>query len=311
MKTSSKKQPDDDNAPAAHAPKPPWLRVRVGGGAQFQATADRLRAYHLNTVCEAAHCPNLGHCWSCGRATVMILGDRCTRGCRFCNVDKLAVLPPDANEPDAVAQAVAESGLREVVLTSVTRDDLPDGGAAHWAATVNAVRRRSPAIMIEVLVPDFCGDRQHLAHVLAAKPDVFGHNLETVPRLYPVARPQADFNRSLAVLQQAREAGFVTKTSLMLGLGETEEEVADVLRQARAVGVAILYLGQYLQPSPRHLSIAAYITPEQFDAYGVLARNLGFGFVASAPLIRSSYHEEGQRLFVEAFRRGDETAGAP
>jgi lipoic acid synthetase len=301
MNTSPKVKPTDPAS--ARAPKPPWIRVRVGGGRKFLDTGARLRAHRLHTVCEAASCPNLGHCWSCGRATIMILGDRCTRGCRFCNVDKLQVLPPDPHEPDEVAVAVDESRLREVVLTSVTRDDLPDGGAAHWAATIRAIRRRCPAALIEVLVPDFQGDRASLEQVLKAAPDVFGHNLETVPRLYAAARPQAEFHRSLRVLRHAAEAGFVTKTSLMLGMGEQEAEVTDVLRQARAAGVSILYLGQYLQPSPRHLAVAEYVTPEQFDRYGLLARGLGFGFVASAPLIRSSYHEEGQRQFVEAASR--------
>lgn len=300
MNTSPKAAPPSP-APA-RAPKPPWIRVRVGGGSRFLDTGARLRAHRLHTVCEAAGCPNQGHCWSCGRATVMILGDRCTRGCRFCNVDKLPVRPPDPREPDEVAAAVDESGLREVVLTSVTRDDLPDGGAAHWAATIRAIRRRCPAVLIEVLVPDFQGDHASLEAVLQATPDVFGHNLETVPRLYTAARPQADFARSLGVLRAAAGAGFVAKTSLMLGMGEREAEVAEVLRQARTAGVSILYLGQYLQPSPRHLEVVEYVRPEQFDRYGHLARGLGFGFVASAPLIRSSYHEEGQRRFVEAMR---------
>ncbi len=232
----------------------------------------------------------------------MILGDRCTRGCRFCNVDKLPVLPPDPDEPARVARAVRASGLREVVLTSVTRDDLPDGGAGHWAETIRRVHRACPGVTVEVLVPDFRGDPAALATVLAAAPDVFGHNLETVPRLYPAARPQADFERSLTMLRRAGEAGFVTKTSLMLGLGERVDEVVAVMRRAREVGVGILYLGQYLQPSPRHLPVAEYIPPDQFDQLGQVARELGFGFVASAPLVRSSYHEEGQSRFVAARR---------
>lgn len=301
MKTSQK-QTEDAASPTQPLPKPPWLRVRAGGGAQFQATSARLRAHGLNTVCESASCPNRGHCWSCGRATIMILGDRCTRGCRFCNVDKLAVLPPDPAEPAAVAAAVAESGLCEVVLTSVTRDDLPDGGAAHWAAVVEAIRLRSPGVIVEVLVPDFQGRPADVGLVLQAAPDVFGHNLETVPRLYPAVRPQADFDRSLAVLRHAHAAGFITKTSLMLGLGERVEEVVDAMRRARVAGVEILYLGQYLQPSIRHLPVAEYVTPQQFDQFGAQARDLGFGFVASAPLIRSSFHEEGQRMYVAAAR---------
>ncbi len=314
MKTSDS-QPlppgaDTSTSGAPRLPKPPWLRVRAGGGDAFQATRERLRAHRLHTVCEAARCPNAGHCWSCGRATIMILGDRCTRGCRFCNVDKLPALPPDADEPAAVARAVAESGLREVVLTSVTRDDLPDGGAGHWARTIRAIRELCPGVSIEVLVPDFRGSREQAGTVFAAAPDVFGHNIETVPRIYPAARPQADFARSLELLRQAAAAGFVTKTSLMLGLGERPEEVDEVMRRARGAGVGILYLGQYLQPSPRHLPVSEYVAPEQFARYGEEARALGFGFVASAPLVRSSYHEEGQAAYVAAVRARAAACGA-
>lgn len=282
--------------------KPPWLRVRVGGGETFNTTSTRLRSHGLHTVCEEAHCPNQGHCWSYGRATIMILGDRCTRGCRFCNVDKRPVLPPDPTEPERVADAIRESGLREVVLTSVTRDDLPDGGADLWAQTIRRVRQAVPGIVIEVLTPDFEGRARDVSRVLDADPDVFGHNLETVPRLYPDFRPQALYARSLKVLRQAADANFIAKTSLMLGMGESREEVEAVMRDAREAGVEILYMGQYLQPSPRHLPVAEYITPHRFDDYAGMARNLGFAFVASAPLIRSSYHEEGQAKYVRQRR---------
>jgi len=278
--------------------KPPWIRVKVGQNALFQATKDRLRAHGLHTVCEEAACPNLGRCWAHGRATLLILGDRCTRGCRFCNVDKRAVLPPDPEEPRRAAAAVKDAGLREVVVTSVTRDDLPDGGAALWAETVEAIHAAAPGILVEVLVPDFGGDRVSVARVAASRPEVFGHNLETVPRLYPQARPEADYARSLAVLRQASGAGLVTKTSLMLGLGETRDEVLAVLRDARAAGCRIFYAGQYLQPSPRHLPVARYVTPGEFAEIRAEAYALGFGFVASEPLVRSSYHEEGQTAFV-------------
>lgn len=278
--------------------KPPWIRVKVGQNALFQATKDRLRAHGLHTVCEEAACPNLGRCWAHGRATLLILGDRCTRGCRFCNVDKRAVLPPDPHEPQRAAAAVQDAGLREVVVTSVTRDDLPDGGAALWAETVEAIHAAAPGILVEVLVPDFGGARASVARVAASRPEVFGHNLETVPRLYPQARPEADYARSLAVLRQASEAGLVTKTSLMLGLGETRDEVLAVLRDARAAGCRIFYAGQYLQPSPRHLPVARYVTPGEFAEIREAAYALGFGFVASEPLVRSSYHEEGQTAFV-------------
>ena len=278
--------------------KPPWIRVKIGQNETFQATKDRLRAYGLHTVCEEAFCPNLGRCWSHGRATMLILGDRCTRGCRFCNVDKRAVLPPDPEEPRRVAAAVRETGLQEVVITSVTRDDLPDGGAGLWAQTVEALHAAVPGLLVEVLVPDFGGDVAALDCVIRTRPVVFGHNLETVPRLYPQARPQADYARSLAVLRQASEAGLITKTSLMLGLGETFAEIEQVLRDARTAGCRIFYAGQYLQPSPRHLPVTRYAEPAEFEKVRAAAYALGFGFVASEPLVRSSYHEEGQTAFV-------------
>ena len=278
--------------------KPPWIRVKIGQNEVFQATRSRLRAHGLHTVCEEALCPNLGHCWSRGRATLLILGDRCTRGCRFCNVDKREVLPPDPGEPRRAAAAVRDAGLKEVVLTSVTRDDLPDGGAALWAETVEAVHAAVPGILVEVLVPDFGGDPDALDAVLRARPEVFGHNLETVPRLYPQARPQADYARSLAVLRRAAAAGLVAKTSLMLGLGETYGEIEQTLRDARDAGCRVFYAGQYLQPSRRHLPVARYVEPEEFARVRDLGYALGFGFVASEPLVRSSYHEEGQSAFV-------------
>ena len=278
--------------------KPSWIRVRIGSNEAFHATKLRLRGHGLHTVCEEALCPNLGHCWSRGHATLLILGDRCTRGCRFCNVDKRAVLPPDPDEPRRAAAAVRDAGLQEVVLTSVTRDDLPDGGAAHWAQTVEAIRAALPDVLIEVLVPDFGGDPAALDTVIAARPDVFGHNLETVPRLYPLARPEADYARSLAVLRRASDAGLIAKTSLMLGLGETSEEIEQTLRDARAAGCRIFFAGQYLQPSARHLPVSRYVEPAAFDRLRDLAYSLGFAFAASAPLVRSSYHEEGQSAFV-------------
>jgi len=280
--------------------KPPWIRVKIGQNETFQVTKDRLRAHGLHTVCEEAACPNLGHCWSRGRATFLILGDRCTRGCRFCNVDKRPVLPPDPSEPQRAADAVRDAGLKEVVVTSVTRDDLRDGGAALWARTVEALHAAVPGILVEVLVPDFGGNPEAIDAVIRTRPEVFGHNLETVPRLYPQARPQADYARSLAVLRQAADAGLIAKTSLMLGLGETFEEVTQTLRDARDAGCRIFYAGQYLQPSPRHLPVARYVEPAEFDRIRDAACALGFDFVASAPLVRSSYHEEGQSAFVRA-----------
>ena len=312
--------------------KPAWIRVRVTEGEAYVETLSRLRAHRLHTVCEEALCPNRGHCWSHGRATILILGDRCTRRCRFCHVDKREVPPPDPDEPARVAAAVQASGLREIVLTSVTRDDLPDGGAGLWAETIRRVHaidlreenradgaalpqpvpelwERHPVarsaefppearILVEVLVPDFGGSESALRQVFAAKPAVFGHNLETVPRLYPEVRPEADYRRSLRVLRFAADAGLITKTSLMLGMGETREEIAATLRDARDAGVRILYCGQYLQPTRAHQPVARYLPPAEFEEIGAQARQIGFDFVASAPLVRSSYHEEGQSAFV-------------
>ena len=271
---------------------PPWIRVRVGQSDTFQATREHLRAHGLHTVCEEAACPNMGHCWARGRATILILGDRCTRGCRFCNVDKRPVLPPVADEPQRVAAAVRETGLKEVVITSVTRDDLPDCGAAIWATTIRVVRETVPGVLIEALVPDFGGDPEAIGIVIQARPAIFGHNLETVPRLYPHVRPQADYARSLRVLRQASDAGLAAKTSLMLGLGETMEEVEAVMRDARAAGCTIFYAGQYLQPTPRHEPVARYVEPAEFDSLRDTAHALGFTRVAAAPLVRSSYREE-------------------
>ncbi len=280
--------------------KPPWIRVRIGQNDVFQATKARLRAHGLHTVCEEAFCPNLGHCWSRGRATFLILGDRCTRGCRFCNVDKRPVLPPDPGEPQRAADAVRDADLKEVVVTSVTRDDLPDGGAALWAQTVEAIHAAVPGVLVEVLVPDFGGAPEAIDTVIRTRPAIFGHNLETVPRLYPTARPQADYARSLAVLRRAAAAGLIVKTSLMLGLGETYDEIQQVLRDARDAGCRIFYAGQYLQPSPRHLPVARYVEPAEFARIRDAALALGFDFVASKPLVRSSYHEEEQSAFVRA-----------
>lgn len=289
----------DGVQPLGRTRKPPWIRVRISQNGAYLETRERVRRYGLHTVCEEAACPNIGSCWACGRATVMILGDRCTRGCRFCNVDKQSVLAPDPTEPARVAEAVRESGLREVVITSVTRDDLPDGGAALWAETVHAIRTAAPDVQIEVLVPDFQGDEAALDLVLARSPDVFGHNLETVPRLYASVRPQADYHRSLAVLARAAAAGMIVKTSMMLGIGETLEECAAVLQEAREAGCTIFYAGQYLQPSVRHLPVTRYVTPAEFDQLKHVAYDLGFAFVSSAPMVRSSYHEEGQSAYVQ------------
>ncbi len=252
----------------------------------------------MHTVCEEAFCPNLGHCWKHGRATIMILGNRCSRNCRFCNVEHRTLLPPDPDEPRRVAEAIQETGLKETVLTSVTRDDLPDNGAAHWAETIRCVKELNPDVLIEVLTPDFQGNMGQLNLVLATHPHIFSHNLETVPRLYPVARPQADYQRSLDVLKHSADAGHITKTSLMLGLGETMDEIQTTMQAAFDAGCRIFYAGQYLRPTQAHLPVAGYVTPEEFAEIEKQAYDIGFKFAACAPLIRSSYHEEGQRDFV-------------
>jgi len=250
---------------------------------------DELR---LNTVCAGAKCPNRGECYASGTATFMVLGTRCTRDCRFCAVEPSRPDPPDAGEPARVAEAARRMGLAHVVLTMVTRDDLPDGGAAHIVATIDALRASVPHAGVEVLVSDFGGDEDSVDLVLAARPDVFNHNVETVPRLYREVRPQADYRRSLRVLARAHEtrAGSPTKSGLMVGLGETAEEVAEVLADLRSAGVDIVTIGQYLRPGPGHLPVSEFVEPERFDQYAAVARRIGFAGVASAPFVRSSYH---------------------
>jgi lipoic acid synthetase len=271
---------------------PPWLKVRAPGGPGFTATLGLVKELRLHTVCEEAHCPNIAECWGHKTATFMLLGDTCTRNCAFCAVAHGRPLTVDPHEPGRVAEAVERLGLRHVVVTSVNRDDLPDGGASHFAATAHAIRARLPTCRVEVLVPDFQGDLAAVAIVTAAPVDVFNHNVETVPRLYRRVRPGARYERSLAVLETAvdPQRRRLTKAGLMLGLGEERDEVLRVLRDLRAVGCSILTLGQYLQPSARHLPIERYVTPEEFDALRREALGLGFRHVESGPLVRSSYH---------------------
>jgi lipoic acid synthetase len=254
----------------------------------------------LHTVCEEAQCPNLGECWGSGTATFLILGDVCTRDCRFCNVKSGRPEPPDPDEPARVAEAVAAMELRHAVITSVTRDDLADGGASLFADVIRAIHDQAPGCSVEVLIPDFRGDPEALETVMAARPEILNHNVETVPRLYPTVRPQADFDRSLEVLRRARQlapAG-VTKSGIMVGLGENREEIQSVLESLRAVGCDVLTVGQYLSPSRRHLPVQRYYTPEEFLEIRDAALALGFRCVESAPLVRSSYHaaEQAEQL---------------
>ncbi len=280
--------PTDSPRPIAPGKKPSWIRVRWTDAPAVEQTRASLLRHSLNTVCESAQCPNLGACWAQGHATVMLLGAHCTRNCRFCGVSAQPPEAVDADEPRRVAAAIAASPLRHVVLTSVTRDDLVDGGAAHWAATIRAVREAAPGVTIEALIPDFGGQRSALQTVAAERPDILGHNLETVPRLYPEIRSGACYARSLDVLRGAADCGLVVKTSLMLGLGETEPEVVQTLRDARAAGTRIAFLGQYLQPTPAHAPVVAFIPPEAFDALRRKVLELGFETVRAAPLLRSS-----------------------
>jgi len=271
---------------------PPWLKVRAPGGPAFAETMATVRELGLHTVCQEARCPNIGECWGHKTATFMLLGDTCTRNCGFCAVAHGRPLAVDAGEPVRVASAVARLGLQHVVVTSVDRDDLPDGGAAHFAATARAIRHAVPGCRVEVLVPDFKGRLESAAEVAAAPIDVFNHNLETVPRLYKRARAGAGYERSLGVLERARahRADLLTKSGLMLGLGETTDELIRVFSDLRRVGCHILTLGQYLQPSPEQLPVERYVPPEEFASLRERALALGFRHVEAGPLVRSSYH---------------------
>jgi lipoic acid synthetase len=272
--------------------KPDWLKRRLPTGETFNQVRDLISAGKLHTVCQEAKCPNIWECYSRRTATFLIMGERCTRNCRFCSVSPGPPEPLDPDEPGRVAAAAERMGLKYVVVTSVTRDDLADGGAAHFAATIREIRRRVPEAAIEVLIPDFQGDRAALATVLSARPDVLNHNIETVPRLYPRVRPQADYRRSLELLRSSRSLApsIPTKSGLMLGLGEMPDELRQTLLDLRETGCRILTLGQYLQPSPQHLPVEAYVPPADFENWRKAALELGFSEVASAPFVRSSYH---------------------
>ncbi|MFZ7111929.1 MAG: lipoyl synthase [Desulfatiglandales bacterium] len=272
--------------------KPPWLKRRIPGGAAYQKVRDILKRGRLHTVCEAAHCPNLGECFSSGTATFMILGECCTRNCRFCAVRHGPVSPPDPNEPARVAEAVQELGLEYVVITSVTRDDVPDGGAGLFAETIRAIGEKAPQVEIEVLIPDFQGDGHALSQVIEARPDVLNHNIETVPRLYPTVRPQAVYRRSLDLLREVRkiDPAMRTKSGLMLGLGEGADELKETFRDLLDTDCRMLTLGQYLRPSKDHLPVDRYVPPEEFEEWRLFALDMGFREVASGPFVRSSYH---------------------
>ncbi|MDJ0782594.1 MAG: lipoyl synthase [Desulfosarcinaceae bacterium] len=289
--------------------KPRWLRRKLPSGPEYERVRGLIRQGRLHTVCQEAACPNQFECFSSRTATFLIMGDRCTRNCRFCNVDFGPQAPLDPEEPERVAAAAAALGLRYVVVTSVTRDDLPDGGAAHFAATIAALHQAIAGVKVEVLIPDLQGDAQALETVIAAKPQVLNHNVETVPRLYASVRPQASYQRSLTLLTRVARhpAGIPAKSGLMLGLGETRDEIEATIADIHATGCRILTLGQYLQPTKAHLPVARYVPPETFAELGAHAEALGFDQVASGPFVRSSYH--AREVFEQMAPDANRTAG--
>ena len=292
----------DDAPPARRRRHPDWIKVRLPTSPVFFEVQKLVREQKLHTVCESASCPNIGECWTRRALTIMILGDICTRSCRFCDVATGRPLPAVPDEPRRVAETLAQLGLEHTVITCVDRDDLRDGGAAHWAETIRRVKQACPSMTLEVLTGDFKGDTSLVDVVLEAEPDVYAHNLETVPRLSRQVRVQASYPRSYRILEHARRRGAVTKTGLMLGLGEEVEEVREVLREVAGLGVDIVTLGQYLSPSPRHLPVARYVPPDEFAELAAHARELGIPHVESGPLVRSSYHADGQAELVRQLR---------
>lgn len=293
-----------DNVPdPSPAPKKPgWIRGQIPTGKTYREVESMVRELGLHTVCESASCPNIGECWNQRALTIMILGNICTRSCQFCDVPTGRPLPADPDEPRRVGAMLAALALRHTVITCVDRDDLPDGGAAHWAETIRQVRLQCPGMTLEVLTGDFKGRMQDVDTVLQAGPDVFAHNLETVPRLSRQVRVQAKYDRSMDVLRHARQQGAVVKTGLMLGLGESIEEIEEVLRALADLHCDIVTMGQYLQPSKGHLPVARYVAPAEFDRLKALALSLGIAHVESGPMVRSSYHAQGQAEIIQRLR---------
>ncbi len=277
---------------AERVPRPDWLKVKIPTGETFHHLKQLMRIKSLHTVCEEARCPNMAECWNAGTATFMILGDTCTRSCGFCAVKTGRPTVLDLDEPLHVAEAVRDMGVKHAVITSVNRDELKDGGSTIFAETIREVRRQNPGTTIEVLIPDFKGKDESLDRILDAKPDILNHNTETVPSLYRTVRPQAKYEWSLKVLRRAKEAGFNTKTGIMLGLGEPREELLNVMRDLSALRVDILTLGQYLQPSKDHLPVHRYVHPDEFRELHDIGIEMGFRIVEAGPLVRSSYHAE-------------------
>lgn len=308
--TIDHRKPTARHPEKAHRPdnpilrKPDWIRVRASNSPVYKETQALMRDQKLVTVCEEAACPNIGECWSQRHATMMIMGEICTRACSFCNVTTGLPYALDDDEPQRVGEAVAKLGLRHVVITSVDRDDLPDGGARHFARTISAIRAASPETTIEILTPDFLRKRGALEIVVAARPDVFNHNIETVPRLYPSIRPGARYYQSVRLLDDVKrlDPSIFTKSGLMLGFGEDKMEVAQVMDDFRIADVDFLTLGQYLQPSPKHAAVIHFVTPLEFDEYAALARAKGFLQVSATPLTRSSYHADEDFAALRAAR---------
>lgn len=285
--------------------KPDWIRVKAPTSVGFAETKALMRRLSLNTVCEEAACPNIGECWTKKHATVMILGDVCTRACAFCNVKTGMPRKVDANEPQHVADAAAEMGLKHIVITSVDRDDLPDGGAGQFVKVIEALRRATPETTIEILTPDFRNKMEKAVEaIVAARPDVYNHNLETVPRLYPTIRPGARYYASLRLLETVKrhDPSIFTKSGIMVGLGEQRLEVHQVMDDMRSADIDFLTIGQYLQPTPKHAKVMDFVTPQTFDAYAAIARAKGFLLVASSPLTRSSYHADRDFALMQQAR---------
>lgn len=272
--------------------KPDWLKIRLPKGQLSVEVLNVVRGHNLHTICTSGMCPNQGECWGCGTATFMICGDVCTRGCRFCNVKTGRPAPLDAGEPEHIAESVRLLKLKHVVLTSVDRDDLEDLGAGHWVRVIEAVKRMNEGVTMEVLIPDFQGRKELIRQVIEARPEVISHNLETVRRLTPSIRSRATYETSLEVVRQVAEAGVISKSGIMLGLGETREEILQTMDDLRSVGCRVMTIGQYLQPTAANVEVREYVTPQVFDEYRQLGLEKGFAHVESGPLVRSSYHAE-------------------
>ncbi len=286
---------DENKEKAPRAPrvkKPDWLKISLRGNERFTATKQIVEGKCLHTICSSGRCPNMGECWSRGTATFMIAGDICTRSCKFCNTKSGKPNPLDAGEPDRVAESIRLMELNHAVVTSVDRDDLPDYGANHWLQCINRIKEQNPQTTLEVLIPDFRGRTELIDLVISARPDIISHNMETVRRLTPSVRSVATYDCSLAVLEHIAQSGIVAKTGLMLGLGETEAEVLELMDDVLARGVSVITIGQYLQPSRKHLPVVEYISPEQFEKLRLIGIDKGFAKIESAPLVRSSYHAE-------------------